>query len=134
MAIVSISEASRLTGKTSATIHRHINTGKLLKIKDDTGAVGIDISELVRVYNIKNDTHNACIDDVKIERHNTTIDTDELNTIKIRLAVLEAENHQLKDHVDSLMLMLEYNEKSKVIPLVGFLVYLLNNESLVHYA
>ena len=119
MAIVSISEASRLTGKTRATIHRHINTGKLSKTKDDTGAVGIDISELVRVYNIKNDTHNSCIDDVKIERHNTTIDTDELNTIKIRLAVLEAENHQLKDHVDSLkqaMLMLEYNEKNQNKP------------------
>lgn len=48
MAIVSISEASRLTGKTRATIHRHINTGKISKTKDDTGATGIDISELIR--------------------------------------------------------------------------------------
>ncbi|OYQ73231.1 hypothetical protein B9T21_09655 [Wohlfahrtiimonas chitiniclastica] len=55
MAIVSISEASRLTGKTRATIHRHINTGKLSKAKDDTGIVGIDISELIRVYNVKID-------------------------------------------------------------------------------
>ena len=116
MAIVSISEASRLTGKTRATIHRHINTGKLSKTKDDTGSVGIDISELIRVYNIKIDTHDACIDDVKIEQHNTTIDTGELNTLKTRLAVLEAENHHLKDHVDSLkqaMLMLEHKEQKK---------------------
>ena len=113
MAIVSISEASRLTGKTRATIHRHINTGKISKTKDDTGATGIDISELIRVYNIKIDTSDACIDDVKIEQHNTAIDTDELNTLKTRLAVLEAENHHLKDHVDSLkkaMLMLEHQE------------------------
>lgn len=46
MAIVSISEVSRLTGKTRATIHRHINTG----------AVGIDTSELIRVYDINIDT------------------------------------------------------------------------------
>ena len=116
MAIVSISEASRLTGKTRATIHRHINTGKLSTTKDDTGAVGVDTSELIRVYNIKIDTPDTCIDDVKIEQHNTTIDTGELNTLKTRLALLEAENHHLKDHVDSLkqaMLMLEHKEKKK---------------------
>ncbi len=116
MAIVSISEASRLTGKTRATIHRHINTGKLSKTKDDTGVIGIDISELIRVYDIKIDTSDACIDAVKIEQHNTVIDVDELNTLKTRLAVLEAENHHLKDHVDSLkkaMLMLEHKEQKQ---------------------
>ena len=116
MAIVSISEASRLTGKTRATIHRHINTGKLSKTKDDIGIVGVDISELIRVYNIKIDTPDSCMNTVKIEQHNTTIDTGELNTLKTRLALLEAENHHLKDHVDSLkqaMLMLEHKEKKK---------------------
>jgi len=116
MAIVSISEAARLTGKTRATIHRHINTGKLSKTKDDTGAIGIDISELIRVYNIKIDTPDSCIDTVKIEQHNTAFDTDELNAIKTRLAVLEAENHHLKDHVDSLkqaMLMLEHKDQKQ---------------------
>ncbi|KZX37242.1 hypothetical protein [Wohlfahrtiimonas chitiniclastica] len=99
MAIVSISEAARLTGKTRATIHRHINTGKLSKTKNDTGSIGIDTSD-------------TCIDTVKIEQR----DTDELNTLKIRLEVLEAENHHLKDHVDSLkqvMLMLEHREQKQ---------------------
>ncbi|ELV07164.1 Hypothetical protein F387_02041 [Wohlfahrtiimonas chitiniclastica SH04] len=112
MAIVSISEAARLTGKTRATIHRHINTGKLSKTKNDTGSIGIDTSELIRVYNIKIDTSDTCIDTVKIEQR----DTDELNTLKIRLEVLEAENHHLKDHVDSLkqvMLMLEHREQKQ---------------------
>lgn len=116
MTIVSISEASRLTGKTRATIHRHINTGKLSKTKDDTGVVGIDISELIRVYDIKIDTSDSCMSTVKIEQHNTTIDTDELNTLKTRLVVLEAENHHLKDHVDSLkqaMLLLEHKEQKQ---------------------
>jgi len=110
MAIVSISEAARLTGKTRATIHRHINTGKLSKTKNDTGNIGIDTSELIRVYDIKIDTPDTCIDTVKIEQHNT----DELNTLKTRLAVLEAENNHLKDHVDSLkqaMLLLEHKEQ-----------------------
>ena len=110
MAIVSISEASRLTGKTRATIHRHINTGKLSKIRDDTGNIGIDISELIRVYGIKIDTSDTCADDVKIEQHNT----DELNTLKTRLAVLESENNQLKDHIGSLkqaMLLLEHRKE-----------------------
>lgn len=110
MAIVSISEASRLTGKTRATIHRHINTGKLSKIRDDTGNIGIDISELTRVYDIKIDTFDTCADDVKIAQHNT----DELNTLKTRLAVLESENHQLKDHIGSLkqaMLLLEHKKE-----------------------
>lgn len=105
-----------MTGKTRATIHRHINTGKLSKTKDDTGAVGVDTSELIRVYNIKIDTPDSCMNTVKIEQHNTAIDTDELNTLKTRLAVLEAENHHLKDHVDSLkqaMLMLEHKEEIK---------------------
>jgi len=113
MAIVSISEAARLTGKTRATIHRHINTGKLSKTKDDTGMAGVDISELIRVYNITIDTHDTSVNAVKIEQYNTAIDTGELNTLKTRLAVLEAENHHLKDHVDSLkqaMIMLEHKE------------------------
>ena len=87
-----------------------------VKTKDDTGVIGIDISELIRVYDIKSDTHDTCIDVVKIEQHNTVIDADEFNTLKTRLAVLEAENHHLKDHVDSLkqaMLMLEHKEQKK---------------------
>ena len=112
MAIVSISEASRLSGKTRATIHRHINTGKLSKVKDNTGNIGIDISELIRVYDIKIDTTDTCINDVKTAHH----DTGELNTLKTRLVVLESENNLLKDHVNSLkqaMLILEHKKKEK---------------------
>lgn len=110
MAIVSISEAARLAGKTRATIHRHINTGVLSKTKDDTGKVGIDTSELIRVYSISIDTDKPCTNTVKIEQH----DSDELNSLKTRLAVLENENIHLKDHVESLkhaMLLLEHHKE-----------------------
>lgn len=49
MAKISISEASRLTGKNRSTLHRHIKSGKLSKIMEGDTPV-LDTSELVRVY------------------------------------------------------------------------------------
>ena len=45
MTIVTLKDAGLLTGKGSATIYRHLKSGKLSK----TGA-GVDTSELIRVY------------------------------------------------------------------------------------
>ena len=50
MAKISISEASRLTGKNRSTLHRHIKSGKLSKFLDDDNNPTIDTSELARVY------------------------------------------------------------------------------------
>lgn len=51
MALVSISEAARLTGKNRRTIQRHIDAGKLSKVTDSaTGLHKLDTSELLRVY------------------------------------------------------------------------------------
>lgn len=50
MAIVTISEAARLTGKSRQTLHRHIVTGKLSKCNTEANGIGIDTSELLRVY------------------------------------------------------------------------------------
>lgn len=49
MAKISISEASRLTGKNRSTLHRHIKSGKLSMIMDGNVPV-LDTSELARVY------------------------------------------------------------------------------------
>jgi len=49
MAKISISEASRLTGKNRSTLHRHIKIGKLSKMMDGDVPV-VDTSELARVY------------------------------------------------------------------------------------
>lgn len=110
MSIVSISEASRLTGKTRATIHRHINTGKLSKSPNNSGGYGIEISELIRVYGELNDTQVAPKDTVKIDQHNTE---DNIKDLQSRLAVLEAENNALKDHVSSLKQALHLIENYK---------------------
>ncbi len=50
MAIVSISEAARLTGKSRTTIQRPIKTGKLSKCTDGSGYEGIATSEILRVF------------------------------------------------------------------------------------
>lgn len=50
MAKHSISEASRITGKSRSTIHRHIKIGKISKEIASDGAPVIDTSELQRVY------------------------------------------------------------------------------------
>jgi len=110
MAIVSISEAARLTGKSRATLHRHIATGKLSKVLQDNTSgdlsYGIDTAELLRVYKtLKNhgDTH---VSTEKIEQRFTHDDTSEL---KSKIALLEQENSSLKaqsmlqqDHIESL--------------------------------
>jgi hypothetical protein len=50
MAIVTISEAARLVGKDRRTVQRHVSRGKLSKVTRPGGSVGVDTSELVRVY------------------------------------------------------------------------------------
>ena len=50
MAKISISEASRLSGKPRSTIHRHLANGKLVKEIDGQGRPVIDVAELERVY------------------------------------------------------------------------------------
>lgn len=50
MAIVSISEAARLAGKSRKTIQRYVADGRISLSQRDAGRSGIDISELVRVF------------------------------------------------------------------------------------
>lgn len=50
MAVVTISEASRLTGKDRRTLQRHIAAGKLSKSTIAAGGLGVDTAELMRVY------------------------------------------------------------------------------------
>ena len=49
MAIVSISEAARLTGKSRKTIQRYVADGRISMSQHVAGAKGIDTSELARV-------------------------------------------------------------------------------------
>ncbi|MDI2113925.1 hypothetical protein [Commensalibacter nepenthis] len=50
MSIVSITQASKLTGKSVRTIQRHLSNGKLSFVMTQNDNKGIDTSELIRVY------------------------------------------------------------------------------------
>jgi len=112
MALVSISEAARLTKKGRSTIQRHMKQGKLSISYDDTGNKKLDTSELLRVYG----SFDTCIN-IDKSMHYNTHDKVTDGTYKItRLAVLEAENAALKNHIESLnkaLLLLEDKTKEK---------------------
>jgi len=50
MAIISISEAARLTGKSRKTIQRYVADGRMSVSQLDAGKKGIETSELIRVF------------------------------------------------------------------------------------
>lgn len=119
MALVTISEAAKLTGKSRTTIHRHISTGKLSKVQDGAGNFKLDISELIRVYGsfknvlIGQTEHSSTELDITLSEHNKN--NNEL--------LLRTENEQLKkqidllkDHVSTLkqaLVLLEYKKEEK---------------------
>lgn len=75
MAIVSISEAARLTGKARSTIQAQIKAGKLSKTTDSTTrAQGVDTSELMRVFGSLNTTSIGSRENVVVSQQ-TTADT-----------------------------------------------------------
>jgi len=118
MAIVSISEAAKITGKARSTIQSYIKTGKLSKTTDShTGVVGIDTSELIRCFGKLITTPIGHVANEQISQQTTPDTTGEMSKIN----VLEKEIELLKkiieekdEHNKSLkqaMLMLEHKEK-----------------------
>jgi len=124
MAIVSISEAARITGKARSTIQSYIKTGKLSKTTDShTGAVGIDTSELIRCFGqlIATPVRHVVSDQIVQQ---TTSDTTPSTTDEIsKITILEKEIEFLKkiieekdEHNKSLkkaMLLLEHKGHNK---------------------
>lgn len=113
MALVSISEASRLTKKSRTTVHRYISNGKLSICTDENGIKKIDTSELLRVFGAFKSVHHEQSDTVTNGQHATPGGTSETNKIK----QLEQEIEHLRQlvtaqqsHIDSLkqaMLLIE---------------------------
>lgn len=124
MAIVSISEAARITGKARSTIQSYIKTGKLSKTTDShTGVVGVDTSEIIRCFGQLTTTpiEHAMNDHISQQTtpNNTSIATDEIS----KITILEKEIELLKkiieekdEHNKSLkqaMLMLEHKDQKQ---------------------
>lgn len=113
MALVSISEASRLTSKSRTTVHRYISKGKLSICTDENGVKKIDTSELLRVFGAFKAVHHEQSDNVTDEQHVTPNGIGEASETK----QLEHEVEHLRQlvtaqqsHIDSLkqaMLLIE---------------------------
>ena len=111
MAIVSVSEAARLVGKSRRTIQRDIAAGKLSKC--DNGKK-LDTSELIRVYGSLLNAPNDADKNAHMTQDVAPNIPPDVAEMRIRLATLEAENAALKDHSGSLkqaMLLLEHKEQ-----------------------
>ena len=111
MAIVSVSEAAQLVGKSRRTIQRDIAAGKLSKC--DNGKK-LDTSELMRVYGSLLNAPNDADKNAHMTQDVAPNIPPDVAEMRIRLAALEAENAALKDHLGSLkqaMLLLEHKEQ-----------------------
>ena len=87
MALLSVSEAAKLVGKSVKTIYRHIESGKLSCVIDDNGRKVVDMAELVRVYGL---------DLSLIENDNKVSMSDNGNGVENNIIHLEKEIELLK--------------------------------------
>lgn len=95
MAKHSISEASRLTGKSRSTIHRHIKNGKISKEIGNDGSPVIDTSELQRAYGLKQSQDTS--ETPKKQQPDTPPET---TALQVELDALKRENELLREDRD----------------------------------
>ena len=87
MALVSISEAARLTGKSTKTLYRLVSQGRLSVSLDENGIKTVDVSELVRVFGDLSGPGET--------RETVSMSQSEID-IETRLRQLEKENAELR--------------------------------------
>ena len=128
MALVSISEASRLTNKSRTTVHRYISKGKLSICTDENGVKKIDTSELLRVFGAFKSVHHEQSDNVTDEQHvtpNRTGETSKTKQLEHEIEHLRQLVTAQQSHIDSLkqaMLLIESKlptTREPVTPPVG---------------
>lgn len=116
MALVSITDAARLTGKSRRTIQRHIATGKLSVSHTDATEKSIETSELIRCYGEIKKINVTPEKDLKqvIMSHDVTLLIDknesEIKLLKQQVALLQQRLQDKDEHIDSLkqaMLLIE---------------------------
>ena len=88
---ITIAEASKLTGKSIPTLHRHTNSGKLSFSKNERDEKVVDISELERVYGTLNQPNSDN------QENGDRVSVSELDNQKLR-----HENDTLKQENDNL--------------------------------
>ena len=91
MTIVTLKDAGLLTGKGSATIYRHIKSGKLSKTGD-----GVDTSELIRVYGeLKEIISSDKVDNSQIDKKDSARENDKLSSLEREIELLKKFNEEL---------------------------------------
>lgn len=104
MALVSIIEAGRLTGKSVPTIYRHIKTGKLSQTSEKL----IDTSELIRVYGALNPIDNHRNDSQKLSN-----DNHDSQLLQLKSELLEMQLQQSIETVRDLRERLDKSEAER---------------------
>lgn len=97
MAIVSISEAARLTGKSRKTIQRYVADGRISLSQRDAGRSGIDTSELIRVFGELSQPATA-LPHASVSHHDAPGVPPDVAAL---LTSLQAENAMLKAQVEA---------------------------------
>ena len=113
MALLSVSEAAKLVGKSVKTIYRHIDTGKLSFTHNDNGVKSIDTSELIRVYGELKLSNENVIDSQMSQRENPN-DNEMTNLLRQENELLKEILKEKEAHIDSLkqaMLLLEHKKE-----------------------
>ena len=93
MAIVSISEAARLTGKSTKTLYRMVSQGRLSVSQGENGAKTVEISELVRVFgeNLRQGETRETVSMSQRETPNEKIETVNVSMLETRIDALKGE-------------------------------------------
>ena len=104
MARVSISEAARLASVSRPTIYKLIKSGELSYtsvVKHGNSVKTIDVSELIRVFGALDVVSESKNNNVKSDDLSTPVNSDFLQDLQHRVALLQAENTGLKDAVNA---------------------------------
>ena len=104
MARVSISEAARLASVSRPTIYKLIKSGELSYtsvVKHGNSVKTIDVSELIRVFGALDVVSESKNNNVKSDDLSTPVNSDFLQDLQQRIALLQSENAGLKDAVNA---------------------------------
>ena len=92
---VTIQQATKLTGKSRATITRHINSGKLSRTDE-----GIDTVELIRVYGALVDTLDTSINK-QVTTHEVSLvdkNSELIDSLHAQIELLKIQVDQEREH------------------------------------
>ncbi|MCY2000813.1 hypothetical protein OW766_26550 [Klebsiella pneumoniae] len=114
MALVSISEAARLTKKSRKTLHTYISNGKLTKVTDEQGKPKIDTSELLRVFGALSMPQETVTSQCNLSQQVTpepvTTHSAEIDSLKKEIALLRElldEKEKRNDDLKQALLLIE---------------------------